>query len=382
MKIAFVYDALYPYVKGGAERRYYELARALRPEHQVHLFGMRFWDGDDLIENEDGVCMHGVCPPKPLYVDGRRSIYQALYFSYRLILPLLRCDFDVVDCSSVPFFPILVCKAVAIVRRRPLFVTWHEVFGDFWRTYLGSDWKAFLARMIETVSSKLPDRIVAISEHTKADLELYGVPEDRIGVIHCGIDLEEILAAPVSSNVSDIMFAGRLIKDKNVDLLIQAIHLLSQSMPSIRCFIVGDGPERENLERLRADLELEGNIEFLGFLPDHKDVYGLMKASKLFVLPSAREGFGMVVPEANACGLPTIVVRARHNAAAWLVQDGVSGFVCDLDATSIADSALTLLTDDGLRARLSHSADIWARRFDWKVAAEETLRIYGELIHG
>jgi glycosyltransferase involved in cell wall biosynthesis len=99
-------------------------------------------------------------------------------------------------------------------------------------------------------------------------------------------------------------------------------------------------------------------------------------------LPSAREGFGIVVPEANACGLPTIVVRARHNAAAWLVQDGVSGFVCDLDATSIADSALTLLTDDGLRARLSHSADIWARRFDWKVAAEETLRIYGELIHG
>lgn len=380
MRIAFVYDVIYPYVKGGAERRYYELARVLCSHHEVHLFGMQFWEGNSLIQNSDGVFLHGVCPPKQLYVDGRRSIYQAIYFSFHLIIPLLKCDFDLVDCSSVPFFPAFVCKFYALLRRRPLVVTWHEYWGDYWYTYLGSNWKAFLARTIETIVSKLPDRIVPISEHTKADLELHGVPEDRIRVVHCGINLEEILATPVASTASDVIFAGRLITDKNVDLLVQAIHFLSQSMQSILCFIVGDGPERENLEKLVNDLGLEANVKFLGFLPDHRDLYGLMKASRVFVLASAREGFGMVVPEANACGLPAVVVRARHSAATDITRHGESGFICDMDAKAIAEAVNRLLINDALRARMQESAIAWAQRFDWRVMADRTDQVYQELL--
>ena len=87
MKIAFVYDVIYPYVKGGIEKRVWELAtRLTRRGHEVHLFGMKFWIGNDILISE-GVFLHGVCPAKKLYVGGRRTIWQPLYFSVHLIPP-------------------------------------------------------------------------------------------------------------------------------------------------------------------------------------------------------------------------------------------------------------------------------------------------------
>ena len=89
MKIAYVYDVIYPYVKGGAEKRIWELSKRLaRKGHEVHIFGMKFWAGGDVFTN-DGVHLHGICEPKELYVEGRRSIKEAIYFARKLISPLL-----------------------------------------------------------------------------------------------------------------------------------------------------------------------------------------------------------------------------------------------------------------------------------------------------
>ena len=378
MKIAFVYDAIYPYVKGGAERRYYELAKKLCVQHEVHLFGMKFWEGSVVIRNADGIYLHGVCAPKSMYVQGRRSIYQALYFSLRLIVPLMNQDFDLVDCSSVPFFPIFVCKLYALLKRKPLVVTWHEYLGEYWFTYLASRWKALLARTIEFAASRLPNCIVAVSEHTKADLVVHGVPLDSVRVVNNGLDVDEIRSAPISTHTSDLIFVGRLIRDKNVDVLLQAVRRLCKPMPEIKCNIVGDGPEKPRLLALRTELGLESHVQFLGFLEDHGDVYGLMRASRVFVLPSEREGFGLVILEANACGLPVVVAGARHSAAASLVQDGESGRICNLDAQEFADAAHAILQDHEVRARMQRAALAWARRFDWSAMAAQMEDVYRE----
>ncbi|MDD3551836.1 MAG: glycosyltransferase, partial [Methanothrix sp.] len=77
MEIAYVYDAVYPWVKGGAEKRIYELSRRLAARgHVVHCYGMKWWQGEDEIERE-GVRFHGICEPRPLYVNGKRSIGEA-----------------------------------------------------------------------------------------------------------------------------------------------------------------------------------------------------------------------------------------------------------------------------------------------------------------
>ena len=89
MKIAFLYDAVYPYEKGGAQKRIWELARRLADNHDVHLYGMHYWDGPPVIEREN-VTLHGVCEPQELYVEGRRSIPQAIYFAVTLLPTLLR----------------------------------------------------------------------------------------------------------------------------------------------------------------------------------------------------------------------------------------------------------------------------------------------------
>ena len=83
MKIAFVYDVIYPYVKGGVEKRIWELAIRLSARgHNVHIVGMKYWDGPDSVE-KDGVTLHGICPSQTLYADGRRTIGEAIYFSAR-----------------------------------------------------------------------------------------------------------------------------------------------------------------------------------------------------------------------------------------------------------------------------------------------------------
>ena len=80
-RIIFVYDAIFPYVKGGAERRYYEIGRRLAAKgHDVHLYGMKYWDGPNVMES-DGLTLHGICNARPLYTkSGRRRIGQAIIF--------------------------------------------------------------------------------------------------------------------------------------------------------------------------------------------------------------------------------------------------------------------------------------------------------------
>ena len=136
MKIAYVHDVIYPFVKGGAEKRVMEIATRLAARgHDVHIFGMKYWDGEDVIERE-GVHLHGVCASQDLYVDGKRSIKTSVYFSWKL-LRSLEGDFDVIDAQEFPYFPCFSAKLFSILKRTPLVITWHEVWGDYWREYLG-----------------------------------------------------------------------------------------------------------------------------------------------------------------------------------------------------------------------------------------------------
>src|SRR5262245_13845092 len=103
-KIALVYDAIYPYVMGEGARRFYELGKRLAASgHEVHLYGMKFWDGPAVIER-DVLVLHGLCQARPLYTKtGRRSISQAVIFGLSS-LKLVRAEFDVIDCCGFPYF--------------------------------------------------------------------------------------------------------------------------------------------------------------------------------------------------------------------------------------------------------------------------------------
>ncbi len=196
MKIIFVSDVIYPYVKGGAEKRIFELSRRLAASgHEVHVYGIKWWDGPSTFV-EENVTYHGVCRPRALYVNGRRSIAEALWFAVCLIGPLLRERFDVIDCNEHPYFSLFSCKIARLVRGGRLFATWHEVWGDYWYEYMGA--AGIAGKLIERIASRLPDGVIAVSDRTASDLAALGVRRDRITVVPNGIPLEHIRGIPPS----------------------------------------------------------------------------------------------------------------------------------------------------------------------------------------
>jgi len=376
MKIAFVYDAVYPWIKGGAEKRIYELGRRLAERgNEVHVFGVKWWDGAGIIEKE-GMVLHGVCSPMELYVNGRRSIPEAIVFSIRLIPALLKEKFDIIDVSAFPYFSCFAVKLVSVLKGIPVVITWHEVWGDYWYEYMG--WRGFFGKRVEYLASKLTHSPIAVSAMTKRNLELLGVEGGSIRIISNGIDLKRIASISPSAEECDVIFAGRLIKEKNVDMLIEAIYHLRNSIPDMSCNIIGDGPEKERLIGLTCKYGLLDSVRFFGFM-EYDEIISHMKSSKVLVLPSSREGFGMVVVEAFACGTPVITVESQRNAASMLVSRG-TGLVVKPDVKELGDAIGKIITDGELRKKMGASAREAARGYDWENKVLELSSLYEKAI--
>lgn len=380
MKIAFVYDAVYPWVKGGAEKRIYEIGRRLVIQgHEVHLFGVRWWEGNDTIRHE-GMVLHGVCAARKLYAGDRRSIPEAIVFAASLCPHLIREKFDLIDVSVFPYFSCFTVKIVAAVRGTPVLYTWHEVWGDYWYDYMGK--AGFFGKTVERAVSRISGSNIAVSELTGKRLLSLGVPEKDICVIPNGVDTESITGEDSGEAQSaacspegkryDVLFAGRLIREKNADLIIKSTALLKNEFPDIRCCIIGEGPRKEELASLALRLSVEENVDFAGFM-DYGSLIETLKASKVFLLPSSREGFGISVIEAYACGVPVITVDQEHNAARYLVSDGIDGFVVPLDEEEIAAGIKKLLLEKNY-GDFSRAALKKAENYDWKIILEQFRR--------
>jgi len=376
MKIAYVYDAVYPWVKGGAERRIYELAKRLTLRgHEVHWYGVGWWwpeEGSrDIVM--DGIKLHGVCGPVKLYNDDRRSIKEAIYYALKLYPKLRGENFDIIDCQGFPFFSCFTSKIYSLFGKPVLVITLHEVWNQYWYEYLG--FIGIFGKLVENLMVNLTDKIITVSCKTKNDLNKIKSSEKAV-IIPNGIDFKEITEINPSIEKSDVIFAGRLIKEKNTDLLLRALVQVKKSLPNIKCFIIGDGPEKRNLEILRDDLHLRGNVEFLGFLED-QSLISHLKSSLVFALPSTREGFGMVVLEANACGLPVVVINHPMNASKDLVKDDITGFIAEFSEDSLSDKIL-----DGINGKCSmeDSCIDFARGYDWDEIVTDLEDFYREVL--
>ena len=368
MKLALVYDVVHPYVAGGVQKRNWEIGRRLvRKGHQVTIFGMKYWEGGSVMHRE-GVRFRGVCPPQPLFVEGRRSIRSALYFAARVLPPLMKERFDVVEVANFPYFPCFAAWFSTLARRSRLVITWHEVWDGYWYEYLGR--KGALGRAVERLAARLPQRAVAISPHTGKRLEKLGCrPAATVG---CGIDIAAIEAAPVWPEPNGIIFAGRLAREKNVALLLQAAAVLKERGQETGCIIIGQGPDRQRLELLAREMGISGSVRFLGPVDSDAGVYSHMKASRVLVQPSVREGFSHVVLEANACGIPVVTVNHPQNAAQDLIADGRNGYVCSLSPEDVADRVRQALG----RSDWEKGCRELAAAYDWDRIADQAEAAY------
>lgn len=206
------------------------------------------------------------------------------------------------------------------------------------------------------------DGLFVISEYNRRFIteSCGGAPPGRVEVLHCGLDLARLPGpAPRGGGPPRILSVGRMMGIKGFDVLLKALALLRDRRVFFRCMIVGDGPDREALERIRDDLSLGDLVEMPGEKKP-QEVLGLMSRCDLFVLASRRAGLesgvmdGIPVSLMEAMAMQKPVVSCAVSGIPELVEDGETGLLAPPgDEGKLASSILRLLEDEGLRRRVA-----------------------------
>jgi len=371
VQVCIVYDCLYPFTIGGAERWYRNVAEALAAKgYGVTILTLRQWEpGDE--PDIPGVRVIAVGPRFALYTgSGRRRLLPPIVFGFGVLRHLLRrgTRYDVVHTASFPYFSLL---AIAAMRRRGRYrtvVDWHEVWTrDYWREYLGR-LGGHVGWRVQRACLRVPQRAFCFShlhERRLRDLGLRGELV-RLEGQYDG-PLESVEPRP-ARNVA--VYAGRHIPEKQVPALVPALALAREQIPDLRGEIYGDGPERQKVVAAIHRLGLDEIVSAPGFI--NGDVLQDELATAMcLVLPSRREGYGRVVIEASAVGVPVVVVAGSDNAATELVEDGVNGAIAASVRPGDLAAALVAVHDGGVTLRASTSD--WFRQNAVRLSAGHSI---------
>ncbi len=352
--MCLVYDCLYPHTIGGAERWYRELASALvEAGHEVTYLTRRQWDGP--VPEIAGVRVVEVMGVADLYrTDGRRRIAPPVRFGFGVFAHLLRHrrSYDAVHTCSFPYFALLGARLALVWTKALLGVDWFEVWSDaYWRSYLGpAGGRVGIA--LQRLCVRLTPSAFVYSELFERRLRGLGQtpPALRLRGMYPGLVVAG-RGATVSAEPAVVLLVGRLIPEKRAHLLPPVVAAARARVPGLRGLVVGDGPDRGQLDAAVARAGMQEWVEAPGFVERGALDDALASASCLLVT-SQREGYGIVVLEAAAHGTPVVVVEAEDNAAADLVEDGVNGLrVGSDDIAAIADAVVSVVEQgDALRA--------------------------------
>jgi glycosyltransferase involved in cell wall biosynthesis len=379
MRVCVIYDCLFPHTVGGAERWYRTLSERLAASgHEVSYLTLRQWDrGSD--PGVGGVNVCAVGPRMQLYSGpGRRRVLPPLVFGAGVLWHLLRHGrrYDVVHTCSFPYFSLLATAIVRSLWRYRLVVDWFEVWSrDYWREYLGTV-GGDVGWLVQRLCARLPQRAFCFSELYAKRLR----EESLRGELTV---LAGAYTGPLDVRLSDslepfVLFAGRHIPEKQVLAIVPAILRTRGSLPEVRAVIAGDGPDRSRVVRLVNELGLDGVIDVPGFVPAEV-IDELMGKALCVLLPSRREGYGLVVIEAASRGTPSVVVAAPDNAAVELVTDGENGFVAPSSSPEDLSAAINRVYDAGLelRSATAHWFAANARRLSLERSLAVAVEAYG-----
>jgi len=375
MDVAFVSNVVYPFVTGGAQKRIHEVGTRLADDgHDVTVYGRHFWDGPAETTYE-GMTLRAVSPERDLYAGDRRSITEAIEFSVNLLVPLRRHvrHHDVVDASVFPYFPVLSAKADTLFTDTPLVTTWHEVWGRYWREYLGR--LAPFGRAVERLVAAVPQHPVAVSTVTADRLARIGPSREAISVVPNGISVEQVDAVRPADDGFDVLFAGRHTPDKNVDVLLDAFDRVAADHDAT-LGVVGDGPEHERLRARIDDLNHADRVTLLGFLDEYENVLAHMHAADVFASASTREGFGITFVEAMAADCTVVAAAHPESAASEVVGD--AGFLPEPTVEAFAATLDRALGGD----RPTTDPVAAAEQYDWDAVVDRTKRVYRDTLDG
>jgi len=383
MRICIIYDCLYPWTVGGAERWLRGLAETFASAgHSVTYLTRLQWP-DDAPPQVNGVEIVAVAARDSLYKrSGSRRMLPPLKFGLGVFLHLIRHrrEYDVLHLCSFPYFALLGARAAMLGSRVRIGVDWFEVWSRaYWNQYLGS--LGFVGYRIQRFCIRLTplafvfsrlhgERLIAEGFRGIA-VRLSGLYQDSRGG-----KKETTDQAAIDEMV---LYVGRHIPEKNVPSLVQAIVEARKVHPRLKGRILGDGPtRREVLESIQRE-DATQYIDAPGFI-EISAVEQATRTASCLVLPSSREGYGLVVIEACAAGTPVVVVAGADNAAAELVEEGVNGYVAVSAEPGVLAEAIGRCIESGERLRTStrHWFEANAHRLSSRESAQRVLDQYSQ----
>jgi glycosyltransferase involved in cell wall biosynthesis len=353
---------------GGAEIHLFEIfGRLAARSHRVRLV-CSGWPGASPTATIAGV--------EVVRTGGRHSFALRGRGAVRRAIRAERPDVVVEDINKLPLF-------LAATTELPFCAVVPHLFGT--TAFEEAPWP--MAAAVWAAERPLPRAyrraaFHAISESTRDDLVARGVPASRVRVIHPGVD--SVRYRPVAdgrrTETPSFLYVGRLKRYKGIGLAIEALARARRRRPDLSLDIAGSGDHRAELERLTADLGLTGAVRFHGFVGEDQKI-GLLQRAWANVFPSPKEGWGITIVEAAACGTPSIASDSpglrdsvRHGRTGFLVPHG--------DVEGMAARMLELADSPALVATLGAAARCFAEGLTWERAADDTERHLHDIIAG
>lgn len=353
---------------GGAEIHLFEIFSRLASQgHRVRLV-CSGWEGAPERVTLDGIHIRRVGGRNSFALLGRRAVQRAVRAE--------RPDILVEDINKLPLF-------LATRTRVPFCAIVPHLFGE--TAFNEAPWP--VAAAVWAAERPLPRAyrragFHAISESTRDDLIARGVAPDRVRVIHPGVDSRRFTPGPPGrrSTAPTFLYVGRLKRYKGIGFAIEALALARRRRPDLRLEIAGTGDYRPELERLVSRLELNKAVTFHGFVSEERKI-DLMRWSWANVFPSPKEGWGITVIEAAACGTPSLASDSpglrdsvRHGETGFLVPHG--------DVGALAGRMLELADSAHLVSRLGETGRRLAEGLSWERSAAATERHLTDIIEG
>ncbi len=341
MRIAFVYDAPYPWHVGGIEVLNHNEVKELAKHNDVHFFTTK-WPGMPSYEfTYNGAKYHArrEINRDMLYRHNRRSIREAVLFSLGLFR-IFRYDFDVVVGNYFPILHLPVLWLYCRIKGAKLVMEVAEVWErKYWISYLGQPWGE-LASLYSSVLIHAGDAYVCDSSVTARKLAARGVERGKMRVFAPCIDGAEMASIARSSRGERrrrIIFSGRLIKEKRLDKWLAAVRAVSERMPGVEAVIIGDGPELGRIRGLVRAMGLSRTVRMMPFYEDKADLYRAISESSLLLHMSEREGFGIVCVESISLGTPVVLPSYTP------IPEEVSGMCVVRDEKDLPDAIIRIL---------------------------------------
>jgi glycosyltransferase involved in cell wall biosynthesis len=351
---------------GGAEVYLHQIFKRLAAQgHEITLFCSQF-HGAPAEEEIDGI---------RIVRSGNRSLFNYVVpIKYAKRFRHEHYDIVIDDINKIPFY-------TPLYIREPLMGMVMHLFGNAIfkeASFPAATYVYGAERLALSVYRKTP--LIAISESTRQELLLHGCRKENIFLVPCAVNHATYRQLPGIHRTEPLIgYVGRIKKYKSVDHLLHAFAIVLKELPQTKLAIIGEGDSKPEFQRIAHELHIDHATTFTGFLPLEEKIR-LLNQMQLVVNTSAKEGWGLTVTEANACGAPAVAsdVPGLRDA----VIDGETGLLYEYgNIEQLAEKILLLLRDERLRMRLAAGALSYAQSLTWDTSAKIMLDVIEKVLH-